>query len=45
MVGITRIHAVRQNSLRIVDIAKAQADARKQQLKDQGFVLEHIEQL
>ena len=45
MVGITRIHAVRQNSLRIVDIAKAQAEARKQQLKSQGFVLEHIEQL
>jgi hypothetical protein len=45
MVGITRIHAVRKNSLRIVDIAKAQAEARKQQLKAQGFVLEHIEQL
>lgn len=45
MVGITRIHAVRQNSLRVVDIDKAQAEARKQQLKAQGFVLEHIEQL
>ena len=45
MVGITRIHAVRQNHLRIVDIAKAQAEARKQQLKAQGFVFEHIEQL
>jgi len=28
-----------------VDIAKAQAELRKQQLKAQGFVLEHIEQL
>ena len=45
MVGITRIHAVRQNNLRIVHIAKAQAEALKQQLKAKGFVVEHVEQL
>jgi hypothetical protein len=45
MVGITRIHAVRQNNLRIVHIAKAQAEALKQHLLAQGFVLEHVEQL
>jgi hypothetical protein len=45
MVGITRIHAVRQNNLRIVQIAKAQAEALKQQLKAKGFVVEHVEEL
>jgi hypothetical protein len=45
MVGITRIHAVRQNHLRIVHIAQAQAEALKQRLLASGFVLEHIEQL
>jgi hypothetical protein len=45
MIGITRIHAVRQNNLRIVHIAKAQAEALKQHLLAQGFVLEHVEQL
>ncbi len=45
MIGVTRIHAVRQNSLRVVHIAKAKAEALKQQLLDQGFALEHVEQL
>jgi hypothetical protein len=45
MVGITRIHAVRQNSLTVVHIAKSQAEALKQHLLAQGFVLEHVEQL
>jgi hypothetical protein len=45
MVGITRIHAVRQNNLRIVHIAQAQAEVLKQKLLASGFVLEHIEQL
>lgn len=45
MVDITRIHGVRQNNLRIVHIAQAQAEALKQALKAKGFVVEHVEQL